>query len=217
MGDTHKMDKDIRIVIIEDNEGFREVLKLLVNSAHNFKVVNTYSSCEEALPDIVGDTPGIVMMDLNLPGMNGIEGTKKIKGKLPSVNILVISEVGNRDTVIKAFSAGAVGYITKDIEYLEVINALKEVVEGGSPMSKRVSRSIVESFYQSVTSPLSKRETEVLQLVAYGKTYKEIAETLFVHPETIKSHLKSIYTKLNVHNKASAIMKAIQKNFIKAL
>lgn len=210
------MDKDIRIVIIEDNEGFREVLKLLVNSAQNFKVVNTYSSCEEALPDIVGDTPGIVMMDLNLPGMNGIEGTKKIKGKLPSVNILVISEVGNRDTVIKAFSAGAVGYITKDIEYLEVINALKEVVEGGSPMSKRVSRSIVESFYQSVTSPLSKRETEVLQLVAYGKTYKEIAETLFVHPETIKSHLKSIYTKLNVHNKASAIMTAIQKNFIKA-
>lgn len=210
------MDKDIRIVIIEDNEGFREVLKLLVNSAQNFKVVNTYSSCEEALPDIVGDTPGIVMMDLNLPGMNGIEGTKKIKGKLPSVNILVISEVGNRDTVIKAFSAGAVGYITKDIEYLEVINALKEVVEGGSPMSKRVSRSIVESFYQSVTSPLSKRETEVLQLLAYGKTYKEIAETLFVHPETIKSHLKSIYTKLNVHNKASAIMTAIQKNFIKA-
>lgn len=216
MGDTHKMDKDIRIVIIEDNEGFREVLKLLVNSAQNFKVVNTYSSCEEALPDIVGDTPGIVMMDLNLPGMNGIEGTKKIKGKLPSVNILVISEVGNRDTVIKAFSAGAVGYITKDIEYLEVINALKEVVEGGSPMSKRVSRSIVESFYQSVTSPLSKRETEVLQLLAYGKTYKEIAETLFVHPETIKSHLKSIYTKLNVHNKTSAIMTAIQKNFIKA-
>lgn len=211
------MEKDTRIVIIEDNEGFREVLKLLVNSTQNFKVVNAYSSCEEALPDIVEDTPGIVMMDLNLPGMNGIEGTKKIKGKLPSVNIIFVSEVGNKDAVIKAFSAGAVGYITKDIEFLEVISALKEVVEGGSPMSKKVSRMLVESFYQSATSPLSKRETEVLQLLAKGKTYKEIAETLFVHPETIKSHLKSIYAKLNVHNKASAIMKAIQKNFIKAL
>lgn len=210
------MDKNTRIVIIEDNEGFRDVLKLLIDNVQNFKVVNTYSSCEEALPDIEEDTPGIVMIDLNLPGMNGIEGTKKIRGKLPAVNILVISEFGNRDTIINAFSAGAVGYLTKDIDFLEVISALKEVVEGGSPMSKKVSRLLVESFYQSNKSPLSKRETEVLQLLAKGKTYKQIAETLFVHPETIKSHMKSIYVKLDVHNKAGAIMKAIQKKFLKA-
>src|SRR5690606_29221260 len=140
------MEKDTRIVIIEDNEGFREVLKLLVNSTQNFKVVNAYSSCEEALPDIVEDTPGIVMMDLNLPGMNGIEGTKKIKGKLHSVNIIFVSEEGNKYAVIKAFSAGADGYIIKDIEFLEVTSALREVVEGGSAMSQKVSRVLLESF-----------------------------------------------------------------------
>lgn len=211
------MDKYTRIVIIEDNQGFREVLKLLIDSAQNFKVVNTYGSCEEALPDIEKDTPGIVMMDLNLPGMNGIEGTRKIKGKFPAINVLVVSEVGNKDTVIKAFSAGAIGYITKDVEYLEFIRALKEVVEGGSPMSKKISRLLVESFYNRSQSPLSNRETEVLQLLAKGKTYKEIAEILFVHPETIKSHLKNIYVKLDVHNKTNAIMKALQKNFLKGI
>lgn len=210
------MDKNTRIVIIEDNEDFRGVLKLLIDSTQNFKVVNSYSSCEEALPDIEEDTPEIVMIDLNLPGMNGIEGTKRIKGKLPLVNILVVSDIGNKDMVIKAFSAGAVGYLTKDVDYMEVISALKEVVAGGSPMSKKVSRLLVESFYHRAKSPLSSRETEVLQLLAKGKTYKEIAETLFVHPETIKSHLKNIYAKLDVHNKTNAIMTAIQKDFLKS-
>lgn len=208
------MDISTRIVIVEDNEFFREALTLLINSSNHYEVINTYASCEEAILEIDKDAPSIVIMDLNLPGLDGIEGTRTIKKKFPSANILIISQAGNIESVFEAFSAGAVGFLTKDMDYIGLMEGIKEVEEGGSPMSKKIARSFVESFHCNYTSPLSDRETEVLKLLAKGKTYKEIAERLFVHPETIKSHLKNIYIKLDVHNKTDAIMKALNKRIL---
>lgn len=208
------MDLITKIVIIEDNKIFREALALLINSSNNYEVVNTYENCEEAITALDKDAPSTIIMDINLPGIDGIEGTRIIKKKAPKANVLVISEIGNKDAIYKAFAAGAVGFLTKDGDYVEFLEAIKEVGEGGSPMSKKVSRSLVESFHCKFDSPLSERETEVLQLLAKGKTYKEIAEQLFVHPETIKSHLKNIYIKLNVHNKTEAIMKALDEKLL---
>lgn len=203
-----------KVVIIEDNKIFREALTLLINSSNHYEVVNAYKSCEEALVEIDKDAPSTVIMDINLPGIDGIEGTKIIKKKIPDTNVLVISEAGNKESIFKAFAAGAVGFLTKDESYIALLEAIKEVGEGGAPMSKKVSRSLVESFHCNFDSPLSERETEVLQLLFKGKTYKEIAEYLFVHPETIKSHLKNIYIKLNVHNKTDAIRKALDQKFL---
>lgn len=207
--------KETKIVIIEDDEIFREAFKLLLNSSSHYEVVNTYGNCEEAIEHLNEDMPHIVIMDINLPGMNGIDATKIIKGMSPKINILIIS--GNREkrTALEAFSAGAVGFITKDADYIDFIEAIKQVEEGGSPMSRNISRYVVESFHANFESPLSDRETQVLQLLSQGKTYREIAELLFIHPETVKSHLKNIYTKLNVHNKADAIMKAVQEKLIR--
>ncbi len=207
--------KETKIVIIEDDKIFREAFGLLLNSSNHYEVVNTYSTCEEAIEHLDEDMPHIIIMDIHLPGMSGIDATKIIKTISPKINILIIS--GNKDNrvALEAFSAGAVGFITKDSEYIDFIEAIRQVEEGGSPMSKTVSRYVVESFHANFESPLSERESQVLQLLSQGQTYKEIAEKLFIHPETVKSHLKNIYTKLDVHNKADAIMKAVQERLIR--
>lgn len=207
--------KETKIVIIEDDEIFRDAFGLLLNSSSHYEVVNSYSNCEEAIAHLNEDMPQIIIMDIHLPGMSGIEATKVIKGILPKINILVIS--GNKDNrvALDALSAGAIGFITKDSEYIEFIEAIKQVEEGGAPMSKDISRFVVESFHANFESPLSERESQVLSLLSQGKTYREIAEKLFIHPETVKSHLKNIYAKLDVHNKADAIMKAVQEKLIR--
>jgi DNA-binding NarL/FixJ family response regulator len=213
MGDSFM--KDTKIVIIEDDEIFRDAFGLLVNSSSHYEVVKTYCNCEEAIEHLHEDMPQIIIMDIKLPGMNGIEATKIIKNLAPKINILIISGNNDRRIALEAFSAGAIGFITKDAEYIDFMEAIRQVAEGGAPMSKSISRFVVESFQTNFDSPLSEREAQVLQLLSQGKTYKEIAELLFIHPETVKSHLKNIYTKLNVHNKADAIMKAVQEKLIR--
>lgn len=207
--------EEIRIVIVEDDEIFREAFGLLVNSSSHYKVVNTYDSSEDAIANLSIDNPSLIVMDIQLPKMNGIEATKVIKSLNPSINVLIISANKDRNAALEAFSAGAVGFLTKDAEYIDFMQAIKEVGEGGAPMSKSVSRFVVESFHSNFESPLTEREAQVLQLLSQGKTYKLIAGQLFIHPETVKSHLKNIYSKLNVHNKADAIMKAVHEKLIK--
>lgn len=206
---------EIRIVIVEDDEIFRAAFGLLVNSSSHYTVVNTYNNGEEAIKNLLSDNPDLVIMDIHLPKMNGIEATKVIKGINPYINVLIISSSKDKNTALEAFSAGAVGFITKDAEYIEFMQAIKEVEDGGAPMSKYISRFVVESFHSNFESPLTEREAQVLQLLSQGKTYKIIANQLFIHPETVKSHLKNIYSKLNVHNKADAIMKAVHEKLIK--
>ncbi len=206
--------KSINITIVEDNEVVKDGFALLINSMDGFKVVSTYTNCEEALKKVAKDNPDIILMDIELPGMNGIQGTQKIKLLYPDINVIVITVHDESDLVFQALCAGATGYITKDTDYSKLLEAIEEVHRGGAPMSGNIARMVVESFQKSQASPLSVRETEVLELLSKGKSYSVIADQLFIHKETVKSHIKNIYYKLQVKSKADAIEVAIKNRFI---
>lgn len=203
-----------RITIIEDNEVVREGFALLIDSVSEHQVVSTYDNCEDALKNLKKDHPNIILMDLELPGMHGVEGTRRIKKQLPEVAIIVITVHANSDLVFQALCAGASGYITKNAGHSKLLDAIAEVQKGGAPMSSQIARMVVQSFQKNTDSPLTARETEVLELLAKGKSYTVIADELFVHKETIKSHIKNIYTKLQVNSKADAIEKALRDRLI---
>ncbi|MFM7023061.1 MAG: response regulator [Flavobacteriales bacterium] len=203
-----------RIVIIEDNKDIREAFTVLLNLRDDFAVVNTYSNCEDALKNISDDAPNIVLMDIDLPGMSGIEGTKIIKKDLPSANIIIITVFENGKTVFDALCAGATGYLTKNSDKDRLLGAIDEVVKGGAPMSSKIARMVVQSFQKNTNSPLTARETEILSQIAEGKSYTNIADALFISKETVKYHIKNIYIKLQVNNKADAIKRANEDRLI---
>ncbi len=203
-----------RIVIIEDNQQIREAFTVLLNLRTDFEVVQAYDNCENAIKNIVQDAPHIVLMDVDLPNMNGIDGTKIIKKLLPLTNIIIITVFENSKTVFDALCAGATGYLTKNSDKDRLIDAIDEVIRGGSPMSSKIARLVVQSFQKNTNSPLTIRETEILSQISEGKSYTTIADSLFISKETVKHHFKNIYIKLQVHNKADAIKKANQDRLI---
>jgi DNA-binding NarL/FixJ family response regulator len=197
-----------RVLIVEDDQEIRNSFTLIVNSSQKFSVVNAYGSCEEAISSFNRDKPEIVLMDIELPGMNGIQGAKQIKDKYPYTEIIMVSVYEDSELVFEALKAGASGYITKSANYLELLTALEEITKGGAPMSSRIARMVIDNFHVNPNSPLTKRETEILQLIAEGKTYTQISEELFISTETAKTHIKNIYSKLQVNSKSEAIAKA---------
>lgn len=203
-----------RITIVEDNEAVREGFALIINSINKYFVVNTYEYCEDAIKGLNKDKPEIILMDLELPGMSGIEGIAKIKKLMPSVRIIVNTVYENGDLVFQALCAGAEGYITKNTNHTELLEAIEEVIQGGAPMSSKIASLVVKSFQKNPNSPLSPRETQVLELLAKGKSYSLIADDLFITKETAKSHIKNIYSKLQVNSKSEAIAKATQEKLI---
>ncbi len=203
-----------KVLIIEDNEMVKDGFALLINSMEGYEVSGKFESCEAAIKAIQQDKPKVVLMDIDLPGMNGIEGTKKIKKMYPDVDIIVITVHEDSELVFEALCAGANGYITKNSDYSRLLDAINEVRSGGAPMSSNIARMVVESFQKNINSPLTARETEVLELLAKGKSYTVIADELFIHKETVKSHIKNIYFKLQVNSKAEAIEKALKNKLI---
>ena len=197
-----------RVLIIEDDSEIRNSFILIVNSSQRFVAVKAYASCEEAIKNLMYDKPEIILMDIELPGMNGIAGTKIIKERLPHSDIIMVTVYEDSDLVFEALKAGASGYITKSANYIELLTALEEIIKGGAPMSSRVARMVIDNFHVNPVSPLTKRETEILQLIAEGKTYTQISEELFISKETSKTHIKNIYSKLQVNKKSEAIAKA---------
>jgi DNA-binding NarL/FixJ family response regulator len=153
-------------------------------------------------------------MDIELPGMNGIEGIEKIKKLRPRTNIIVVTVYDNDSLVFQALCAGAGGYLTKNMQPARLLEAIKDIQEGGAPMSTNIARMVVSSFQKNRNSPLTSRETEVLELLSKGKSYSTIADELFVDKETIRTHIKNIYWKLEVHSKAEAIEKALKNKLI---
>jgi len=214
MSDTASQFKK-RVLIVEDDPEIRNSFSLIVNSSQKFNVVNSYGSCEEAIKHLNQDRPEIVLMDIELPGgMNGIQGTKIIKDKHPQADIIMVTVYEDSELVFEALKSGASGYITKSANYLELLSALEEIVKGGAPMSSKIARLVIDNFHVNPNSPLTKRETEILQLIAEGKTYTQISEELFISKETSKTHIKNIYSKLQVKSKSEAIAKANQEKLI---
>jgi DNA-binding NarL/FixJ family response regulator len=194
-----------RIEIVEDNDVVRDGLQLLINSMSDHTVVGAYDSCEKAIKNINRDQPEVILMDLDLPGMHGIEGIQRIKKTHPDINIIVLTVHEDSDMVFEALCAGASGYITKNANHSRLLDAIDEVQTGGAPMSGKIAKMVVDSFQKNQNSPLTSRETEVLEQLAKGKSYLIIADELFIHKETVKSHIKNIYFKLQVNSKAEAL------------
>ncbi len=197
-----------KVLIVEDDEEIRNSFTLIVNSSDTFTVVNAYSNGESATHNLSKDMPEIVLMDIELPGMNGIKATRIIKDKCPQAEVVMVSVYEDSDLVFEALKAGASGYITKSANYMELLSALDEISRGGAPMSSRIARMVIDNFHVNPNSPLTKRETEILQLISEGKTYTQISEQLFISKETSKTHIKNIYFKLQVNSKSEAIAKA---------
>jgi DNA-binding NarL/FixJ family response regulator len=198
-----------RVLIIEDDPEIRHSFQVIVNSSQNFVVANAYGNCEAAIKHLATDKPDIALMDIGLPGgMNGIQGTKIIKEKSPSTEIVMVTVYEDSELVFEALKSGASGYITKSANYQELIAALEEIVRGGAPMSSKIARMVTDNFHVNLNSPLTRRETEILSLIAEGKTYTQISEELFISKETSKTHIKNIYSKLQVKCKSEAIAKA---------
>ena len=202
----------ITISIIEDNEQFRSVLEAIIATQNDFALVGSFASAEKALNEIIGYPPDIVITDITLPGMKGTELIVRLKNKLRQTQFMVCSIHDDDETIFEALKNGASGYILKDpVTTNDIIKAIHELYNGGSPMSPFIARKVIASFQKPLISDtnslLSQREKEVLEWVAKGLLYKEIAERLGVGTETVKKHLKNIYQKLHVQNKIEAINK----------
>ena len=203
-----------KIIIVEDNEVVREGLSILLNGFSGHQVTGAFESCEDAFKFMEKNTTDLVLMDMELPGINGIEGIKQIRKKWPETEVLMLTVHDDSELVFQALVAGASGYITKNSEHNKILNAIEEIKNGGAPMSTNIARMVVESFQKNTNSPLSRRETEVLELLASGKSYSVIADELFIHKETVKTHIKNIYGKLQVNSKAAAIAFARKNKLI---
>jgi DNA-binding NarL/FixJ family response regulator len=198
-------EQKVKIIIVEDDEIIRESFISLINDSTKYFCLAGYEYCEDALKHFEEDNPDIVLMDIELPGISGIEGIKKIKKIKPETDILVVTVHSEDEKVFEALCTGANGYLVKNISPKKLIDSLEEVCRGGAPMSTDIARKVIQSFHHNLQSPLSPRETEVLQLLAKGKSYTMIAGELFIDKETVRTHIKNIYQKLNVNSKAAAI------------
>ena len=207
-------DLDIRVSLIEDDETIREGYAFLIGNTPGYKVVSSYASFEEAAKKIAHDDPDVVLLDVELPGLSGIEALPKLKKLVPETYILILTVYEQEQQIFRALGNGASGYLTKNTPHEKVISAIQEVMEGGGPMSAHIARMVISSFKRNEQSPLTRRETEILEQIATGKSRKRIAEELFIDLETVKSHIKNIYHKLDVHSKADAIKAAKDNKFI---
>ena len=207
----------ISIAIVEDLDEVRDGLMNFISLSQDFKVLDTFKTAEEALYDIPKLKPDIVIMDINLPGMNGIECIRQVKDKSPKTQFMMFTVYENDEKVFEALKAGAAGYLLKNTGLVQLIESLKELHNGGSPMSANIARKLVTVFreQQKETAPveiLSHRENEILQLLAKGLLYKEIAEQISISVSTVRQHIHHIYEKLHVQNRTEAINKAFGKN-----
>lgn len=211
----------INVAIVEDNKTIREGLSALVNGTEGFKCKGSYPNCETFLDELESLNVDVILMDIGLPGMNGIEGVKKAKQINPDISILMLTVYEESEIVYEALCAGAYGYLVKKTPPSRLIEAIKEVYEGGSPMSSRIARQVITSFQtynngHTVDSQynLSNREKEVLKHLGEGSNYQEIANELFISVDTVRHHIRNIYKKLQVHSQSEAVAKAIRKKLI---
>lgn len=204
----------IQVVIIEDDETIRNGFTYLINADKHYKVVNSYSNAESALSHLLADKPDVILLDIELPGIKGIDAIPKIKQVLPKTHILMLTVYDNEDNVFNALTKGAAGYLTKSDSTEKIIDAIREVIDGGAPMSMNIAKIVIKSFHKNQNSPLTKRETEILEQIANGKSRSKIAKQMFIDLETVKSHIKHIYVKLNVHSREDAIKEAKTNKYI---
>ena len=210
----------INVAIVEDDAKLRETLKRYLASQPGFRCASAYPSAEAALSDLPNVRPDVVLMDINLPGMNGIECVAKLRTNMPALKIIMLTVFEESDQVFNALSAGAFGYLVKSSRPAKIVEAIREVHAGGSPMSGNIARKVVQSFQaqaaaqkarQTETDTLSAREVEVLQALSKGHTYKQICADLGISLGTVRTYIQRIYEKLHVHSHTEAVLKFARK------
>ncbi|MFO1271400.1 MAG: response regulator transcription factor [Rubrivivax sp.] len=207
----------LRLLIVEDDPLLRENLRLLLDGEPGVQVLAACHSAEEALPLLEREAPDVMLTDLGLPGIGGVELTRRAKARLPALDILVLTVSEDRESVFAALKAGACGYIVKGATPRELVEGLAELRAGGAPMSPKIARLVIRNFHDADGSDehlLSPRERGVLAGIAEGRSYKEIAAQLFISPNTVHSHVKRVYEKLHAVDKRDALAKARRKGII---
>jgi DNA-binding NarL/FixJ family response regulator len=210
------MNQGIRVSLVEDDPGIRENLQLLLESSEGFEFLQAYSSGEEALQLIPGKLPDVVIVDINLPGISGIEVTRKLKATFPALQILILTMYEDSDQVFDALRAGAAGYLLKRTNSEKILEGLREIKSGCSPMSGSIARMVVQHFQQALRPPpgqtaLSPREKQILQGLSEGYRYKEIAAQLGITYDTVRAHIRNIYEKLHVTSRTEAVVKFLAR------
>lgn len=209
----------IRVAIFDDNNTFTENLLLLFDGSDQYMVTGTYSNAINVLSKVARARPNVIMMDIKMPEISGIDAVKTIKKEFPDVQILMQTVFEDDDKVFAAICAGASGYILKGTSPEAILKAISEVNEGGSPMSPTIARKVL-SFFQLSLQPepefydLSKREKEILKCLVNGQSYKMIADTCFISVNTVNSHIRKIYDKLQVNSSQEAVSKALRQRLI---
>jgi len=197
-------------MVVEDDVSVRNILSGWLENASGFVCAGVFADVESALSEISRVKPDVVLLDINLPGLSGIECVRQLKPRLPSTQFVMLTVYEDSNHIFDALSAGATGYLIKTTSREAVIAALREVHAGGSPMSGNIARKVVQSLHQpkptlKPSEDLSKRENEVLGLLAQGYLYKEIADSLGISIETVNTYIRRIYEKLHVHSRAQAV------------
>ncbi len=209
------MSVPIRVMVVEDDDAIRNGLHLLIDGSEGYSCVASCRTAEEALEILPGLLPDVVLMDINLPGMSGIECIICIKNSWPELQVMMLTVFDNSEEIFKSLSAGATGYLLKKTPPAKLLEAIRELASGGSPMSGEIARKVVQTFarpvFHSVSSvSLTPREEEILNYLSKGFLYKEIASELYISIETVRTHVRKIYQKLQVRTRTEALLKCIK-------
>ena len=211
---------NIKVTIFEDNKSLRMGLYQLINGSEGFQCVGAFEDCLNLLQNIEETKPDVVLMDIQMPGINGIEAVRMLRGKYPELKILMQTIFEESDKIFQSILAGASGYILKNTSPTRILDFIKETYEGGAPMSPSVATKVLKIIAQQTPSAtehnfnLSEREKEILSCLVKGMSYKLIADACFISIDTVRGHIRNIYDKLHVHSKGEAIATAIKDRIV---
>jgi len=215
------MQESIRVILFEDNKHYRESLYYIINGTAGYECVGAFPDCSDLLFHIRQTKPHVVLMDIEMPGISGIEATRKIKSEFPDLQILMQTVFKDDENIFESILAGASGYMLKNASPSEMLNAIYDVYHGGSPMSSAVARRVLSRFQQVTPRKtnahdyaLTPREKEILALLVEGKSYKMIAAKFNIAYETVRSHMKNIYSKLHAASLTEVVAKAIHEKIV---
>jgi len=209
----------IFVAIVEDDVDTRQTLQQLISTTPGFSCLGAFESCEAALPHVQTEKPDVILMDIGLPGMSGIDGVRQITMLYPDIHVIMLTVYQDDDKIFQSICAGACGYLLKRTPKDILLNAIREAHEGGAPMNASIARRVLQLFRKTAApipsdSSLTQREMEILQALVDGGSYKMIADRLFISIETVRNHIKHIYEKLHVHSKSEAVAKALKERIV---
>ncbi|MEZ4747416.1 MAG: response regulator transcription factor [Calditrichia bacterium] len=217
----------INVAIVEDKDYIREGLVMLIESTEDIRCIGAYGDCESMLASLKKIVPDVLLMDIHLPGISGIEGVRQVKKIVPNQDIIMLTVLEERDSILEALCAGATGYLVKNTESDQLLSAIREAHAGGSPMNAHIARKVVKIFHdlplktisretdaETENVALTSRELEVLNGLSAGESYQSIADALFVSANTVRYHIRNIYRKLHVHSQSEAVAKALKSGLI---